>query len=138
LIFMDDGIIYTKQRPGETEGQHRQRHQELVHHIFDILEKNDLYVKPKKCAFEQDKMEYLGIIVGKGKTRMDPKKLLAMANYVTLKNTTNVHAFLGFTGYYQYFIQGYSQVAQPLLDLTKKTTPWHWGPDQEKAFITLK
>jgi hypothetical protein len=67
-------------------------------------------VKPEKCAFEQDEMKYLGIIMGKGKTQMDPKKLLAVANYTTPQNMTNVHAFLGFTGYYQYFIQGYSQV----------------------------
>jgi hypothetical protein len=110
LIFMDDGIIYTKQQPRETEEQHRQQHHELVHCIFDILEKNDLYVKPEKCTFEQDKMEYLGIIIGKGKTQMDLKKLMAIANYATPQNTMDVYAFLGFTGYYQYFIQGYLQV----------------------------
>jgi hypothetical protein len=73
--------------------------------------------------FEQEEMEYLGIIVGKGKMHMDPKKLMVVANYVVSRNTTDVHAFLGFTGYYWYFIQGYSQVAQPLLNLTKKTMP---------------
>jgi hypothetical protein len=69
---------------------------------------------------------------------MDPKKPMAVANYTVLQNTTDVCIFLGFTGYYQYFIPGYSQVACPLLDLTKKTMPWHWGPDQENAFVTLK
>jgi hypothetical protein len=88
--------------------------------LFDILEKNNLYVKPEKCAFEQDEMEYLGVIVGKGKAWMDLKKLMAVANYMTPQNTTNVHTFLGFTGYYWYFIQGYLQVTWPLLDLTKK------------------
>jgi hypothetical protein len=135
---MDDGIIYTKWWPGEMEEQHKQWHWELVHRIFDILEKNDLYIKPEKCIFEQEEMEYLGIIVGKGKMWMDPKKLLVVASYATLQNTTDVCAFLGFTGYYWYFIQGYSQVTWPLLDLTKKTTLWHWGPDQEKACTTLK
>jgi hypothetical protein len=123
LSFMDDGIIYTKRQSGETEEQHQQRHHELVHQIFDILKKNDLYIKPEKCTFEQEEMEYLGIIVDKGKTRMNPKKLMAVASYATPWNTTDVRAFLGFTGYYQYFIQGYMQIAQPLLDLTKKTTP---------------
>jgi hypothetical protein len=93
------------------EEQHQQRHQELVHQIFNILEKNDLYVKPEKYTFKQEEMEYLGIIMGKGKTRMDPKKLMVVANYVTPQNTMDVQAFLGFTGYYQYFIQGYLQVA---------------------------
>jgi hypothetical protein len=110
-IFMDDGIIYTKRQPSGTEEHHWQRHWELVHRIFDILEKNDLYVKPEKCAFKQEEMEYLGIIMGKGKTQMDPKKLMAVANYAMPQNTTDVCTFLEFTGYYQYFIQGYLQVA---------------------------
>jgi hypothetical protein len=137
-IFMDDGIIYMKQFPGETEDHHRQWHRQLVHWIFEILEKNNLYVKLEKCTFEQEEIKYLGIIIGKGKTQMDPKKLMAMANYATPQNPTDVCAFLGFTGYYQYFIQGYSQIAWPLLDLTKKNKVWQWGKPQEKAFLTLK
>ena len=71
-IFMDDGVIHTKQKPDETEEQHIQRHRKYVHEIFDTLAKNDLYVKPEKCAFEQEEIEYLGVIVGKGRLRMDP------------------------------------------------------------------
>jgi hypothetical protein len=70
-----------------------------------------VYVKPEKCAFEQEEMEYLGIIMGKGNTRMDPKKLMAVANYAVPQNTMDIHAFLGFTGYYQYFVLSYLQVA---------------------------
>jgi len=40
-------------------------------------------------------------------------------------------------GYYRYFIQGYSQIARPLLDLTKNVTPWHWNPEQQTAFEGL-
>jgi hypothetical protein len=82
----------------------------LVHQIFDILEKNNLYVKLEKCAFEQEEMEYLGIIVGKGKTCMDPKKLMAVAHYAVPQNMMDVCTFLGFTSYYRYFIPRYSQI----------------------------
>jgi hypothetical protein len=89
------------------------------------LEQHDLYVKLEKCAFEQEEMEYLGVIVGKGKTHMDPKKLMAVANYPTPTNVMDVRTFLGLTGYYWYFVEGYSAIARPLLDLTKKAVPWH-------------
>ena len=46
--------------------------------------------------------------------------------------------FLGFTGYYRYFIPNYSKIARPLLELTRKTTTWHWDKPQFKAFETLK
>ncbi len=69
---------------------------------------------------------------------MDPKKIQGVADWSPLTTVTEVRQFLGFTGYYRYFIPNYSKIAQPLLNLTKKTTPWHWDEWQFKAFETLK
>jgi reverse transcriptase-like protein len=41
-------------------------------------------------------------------------------------------------GYYHYFVPNYSKIARPLLDLTKKASSWHWGPEQMRVFETLK
>ncbi len=41
-------------------------------------------------------------------------------------------------GYYCYFIQGYSQIARPLLDLTKQATTWHWDDKEQQAFESLR
>ena len=135
---MDDGIIHTKQREDETEEQHIARHRQYVHEIFDILAENDLYVKPEKCAFEQEEVEYLGVIVGKGRLRMDPKKLHAVLNYPTPRNVTDIRAFLGFTGYYRYFVKNYSAIVRPLLALTRKSATFHWGKEQQDAFDEIR
>src|SRR5260370_11195926 len=74
-VYMDDLAIHMRRRPGEMEEEHRQRHKEYIHTILDILEENDLYLKPEKCAFEQEEIDYLGIIVGQGTLKMDPKKI---------------------------------------------------------------
>ena len=65
-IFMDNNIIHTKCLPHETQKQHLERYCKYVHEIFNILEENDLFIKPEKCTFEQEETDYLGIIVGKG------------------------------------------------------------------------
>ena len=57
---------------------------------------------------------------------MDDTKIEKVKNWQTPFNMREVQKFLGFMGYYWYFIQDYSHIAQPLLDLTQKTTPWHW------------
>src|SRR6266404_3084348 len=102
--------------------------------MLNKLEQNNLYLKPEKCDFEQKQIDYLGVIVGNSKLQMDPKKLKGVANWPKPNTPTEIRKFLGFTGYYRYFIQGYSKITQPLLDLTKKAIVWNWGEPQQRAF----
>ena len=135
---MDNGIIHTKHLPNETPEQHLKRHRRYIHKIFDILAENDLFIKPEKCAFEQEETDYLSVIVGKGRLQMDLKKLQGVANYPVPQNITDVRAFLGFTRYYRYFMQNYSAIVCPLLDLTKKVNVFKWEACHQEAFDKIK
>ena len=137
-VYMDDITIHTKPKPEESEDQHRTRHRQYTHHVLKILEQNKLYLKPEKCEFEKKEIEYLGVIIGQNTLCMNPKKLKGVADWPTPKNPTNVWQFLGFIGYYWYFTPNYSKIAWPLLNLTKKTTPWHWEKEQAETFEKLK
>src|SRR6266566_8667545 len=70
--------------------------------------------------------------------KMDPAKVKGVADWQTPHTPTKVQQFLRFMGYYRYFIPNYSKIARPLLELTKKTTPWHWDDPQKCAFKELK
>jgi hypothetical protein len=137
-VYMDDIAIHTKPHADETEPQHRKWHATLTHQILQKLHNNDLYLKPSKCEFAKDEIEYLGVIIRRNQMRMDPTKLNSVRQWKPPRNPTEVHQFLGFTGYYRYFVPNYSKIARPLLDLTKKTVTWHWGPSQHAAFLELK
>ncbi len=137
-VYMDNIAIHTKREGEETEQQHLERHRLYTHYMLHKLEQNDLYLKPEKCDFEKKEIDYLGVIVGNRKIQMDPKKLKGVADWPIPRNPTEIRKFLRFTGYYQYFVQGYSKIARPLLDLTKKAVVWHWGESQHKAFEELK
>src|SRR5258708_7414106 len=99
-VYMDDLAIHMKRHPGETEEEHRQHHKEYIHIILDILEEHDLYLKPEKCTFEQEEIDYLGVVMGKGTLKMDPKKIKGVADWSPPRTVTEVWQFLGFTGYY--------------------------------------
>ena len=80
----------------------------------------------------------MGIKVNYGQVRIDEHKVQKAQEWPMPTMVTEVRQFLGFTGFYWYFIQGYSSVARPLLKLMQKVTPWHWGNDQHEAFDELK
>jgi RNase H-like domain found in reverse transcriptase len=68
---------------------------------------------------------------------MDDAKVDKVCNWKPPTNVTEVRKFLGFTGYYWYFIKDYLKITQPLLQLTHLTTTWHWNEDEQTAFETL-
>jgi hypothetical protein len=110
----------------------------LIHQVLEKLEEHNLYLKPEKCEFLKREIEYLGVIVRNGVLKMNPKKLESIKNWAVPNSPTEIRKFLGFTGYYRYFIPNYSQIARPLLHLIKKTTPWEWTKMQQLAFDLLK
>ena len=74
-VYMDDIAIHTKKKTTEMKDQHWQWHQLYMHHVLDKLETHDLYLKPEKCAFKKEEIDYLGVIIGQGTVKMDPSKL---------------------------------------------------------------
>ena len=71
-------------------------------------------------------------------TRMDPVKIAGVRDWPIPKSVRDVRSFLGFCNFYRSFIKGFSAVARPLNDLTRKDETWHWGQAQQEAFDTLK
>jgi hypothetical protein len=98
---------------------------------------HNLFLKPEKCSFEQTSIEFLGIWITQGEVQMDNTKVEKVCNWRPPTNVTEVRKFLGFTGYYRYFIKDYLKIAWPLLQLTHLTTTWHWNEDEQMAFETL-
>jgi len=130
IIYMDDMLIATHNNPAF--------HEKCVYCILAKLLLNDLYLKLEKCVFKQQRIEFLGVILQNGTIHMDLAKTQGVADWPRPTNVTEVQSFLGFTGFYRYFIPNYSKIARLLLNLTKKTTHWHWDEQQKQAFEHLK
>ena len=56
---------------------------------------------------------------------MDPTKLSRIAEWPIPMKVKDVQSFLGFTNYYRRFIGNYSNIACPLINLTKKNGNGH-------------
>ncbi len=130
IVYMDDILIATI---NDTF-----RHHEIVHQVLYRLEEHDLYLKPEKCSFETLEVEYLGVIIGYGKIRMDPVKTQGVQTWEAPTNLTETRGFVGFLNFYRRFIKGFSKLARPLHDLTKKGVAWKWTHVEQVAFEALK
>jgi hypothetical protein len=137
-VYMDDMAIHTQRQEHETEEQHVQQHWVYVKRILAKLMEHNLFLKPEKCSFEQPSIKFLGIRITQGEVQMDDTKVEKVRNWRPPTNVTEVWKFLGFTGYYWYFIKGYSKITHPLLQLTHLTSTWHWNEDEQTAFETLR
>jgi hypothetical protein len=129
-IYMDDAIIATE----DDEQVHRKK----VSRFLTKLRDNDLFLKPEKCSFHQRTVEYLGVIIGEGKVRMDPVKVQGIAQWPTPQTVKDVRSFLGFCNFYRAFIKNFSHQTRPLNDLTRKLNKWTWGEKEQTAFDSLK
>ncbi len=95
-------------------------------------------MNPSKCYFAAASVVFLGHVVNKEGTRPDLSKVDAVRGFSTPTIVTTVRSFLGLTGYYRNYIKGYSKLAGPLFELTKKDVDFVWTRNCQKAFDALK
>jgi hypothetical protein len=130
VVYMDDLLIATE----DDLAFHKQCVQRILQKLLD----HDLYLKLSKCEFHKKRIEYLGVVLEHGQVQMDPTKVKGVADWIRPQNAKDVRSFLGFTGFYRYFIKDYSKIARPLIDLTKKNLRFIWTEKQQLAFEHLK
>ena len=112
-----------------------EEHRDTVKHVLAILHQNNLYLKPKKCELER--VEYLGLVVSKGKAEMDAVKVEGVRKWLVPGTKNKLQQFLGFINFYWRFIQYFASIAKPLHSLTGKSV-WVCGLEQQASFETLK
>ena len=89
---------------------------------MQTLREHKLYAKFSKCEFFQDKIQYLGHVITKKGISVDPDKIKAINDWPVPKDVTGIRSFMGITGYYRRFIEGFSKISYPITSLQKKGT----------------
>ena len=130
-VYMDDIAIMTK-HPSLAN------HREAVCNVLTVARDNSLFFKLSKCIFHAPLIDYLGVILEKGVTHMDPIKVAGIKNWPTPTCVKDVHSVHGFCNFYQPFIAGFASLAKLLNELTKKDAPFSWTKECQEVFDHLK
>ena len=129
IPYLDDIIIFSAS-PDE--------HLSHLRAVFNKIREHGLKMKLKKCNFFQTETKYLGFTINGEGIKPDPENVEAIREMAAPCNVREVRGFIGTCSYYRRFIPNFSEIAQPLIGLTKKFARFKWTAQCQKAFDYLK
>jgi hypothetical protein len=100
--YMDDCSVAT--RRGELD-----LHRQITREFFKILRENHLFLRPQKCLFEAEEMDFLGMRLNHHGITIDPSKIKGLTDWPReLKNVKEIRKVLGVLGYQRPFIPNFA------------------------------
>ena len=76
--------------------------------------------------------------MGKDGILVDPSKIEAVKNWPRPASVSELRSFFGLASYYRRFVEGFSKIAVPLIELTRKSMRFSWSDRCEASFQELK
>ena len=70
--------------------------------------------------------------------KVDPSNVEAVRDWPRPRNASEVRSFLSLAGYYRRFVEGFSKIAAPMTELTRKNLKFIWSDKCEDSFQELK
>jgi transposase InsO family protein len=128
--YIDDLLCLTK---GTFED-----HLEKIELVFKRLQAAGLRVNATKSFFARPELEYLGYWITRDGIQPVKEKVAAIMKLDEPKTRKELRSFIGIVNYYRDMWIRRSHILAPLAALTSKTTKWHWGEPQRKAFLLAK
>jgi len=89
-------------------------------------------------SFVAPEVKYLGHVLTPEGLRTNPATVSAVREFPVPTNLKEVRQFLGLSSFYRRFINGFTAIAQPLHQLTRKEVHFRWSIECQQAFDTLK
>jgi hypothetical protein len=129
VVFIDDILIFSK---------NEEEHSEHLRLVLQKLRENQLYAKLNKCEFWLKEVSFLGHIISEAGISVDPSKVKDVLSWNTPQNVLDIRSFLGLAGYYRRFIDGFSKISKPMIELLEKSKTFEWTPRREASFQELK
>jgi hypothetical protein len=129
VVFIDDILVYS---------QSEEAHENHLRLVLQKLRDNQLYAKFSKCDFWLKEVAFLGHIITNGGIKVDLGKISEILNWEQPTYASKIRSFLGLTGYYRRFIEGFSKIVKPLTSLLEKGKEFKWDEAYQKCFEELK
>ena len=115
-----------------------EQHEDLIRQLLSRFREEKLFVKKKKCNFFAQAINFLGFRINEQGITVQSDKVEAMLARSPPTSVKELKSFLGVTNFYRKFVEGYTNIVIPLLDLLRKNTKFEWTGQHQEAFDKLK
>ncbi|XP_064482820.1 uncharacterized protein K02A2.6-like [Ornithodoros turicata] len=126
---MDDILVY---------GSNRKEHDKRLDAVLRRLSDAGVTFNKEKCEFGKQRIQFLGHILSPGGISADPEKTEAIRKLPVPASLSELRALFGMLNHLMKFLPGLSEISKPLRDLLASDAAWIWGPQQQRAFDSLK
>lgn len=128
VVYLDDILIFSKDKI---------EHEEHLKILFEILKKHQPHIKPEKCKFQMEEIEFLGynILVGGFAVSL---KNIAIQSWLIPKSKKQLKSFLGLANFCRSFIPQFSKIVIPLTEMTYMTRKYERTSKMQESFDNIK
>ena len=117
-------------------------HWKLLEQLFQSMCKNGLKLSPKNCQLFRTKLTYMGneFVISKRTMTITPlrSRTETISKIQTPKTAKQCKSFCGVVNYLSLFCPDLQTLLKPIVELTRKSRPFVWGQEQERAFKEVK
>ena len=113
LVYLSDVVTYSSTQEG---------HLKHLQAVLEWFQLHGLKLKPSKCEFLKEKIEYLGHSVSSKGVWPSRDNLMAITKYPEPTTYTAIKGFVGLVGHYRHFIKNFAQIVDPLYEYTHGET----------------
>jgi transposase InsO family protein/ribosomal protein L21E len=115
-------------------------HLEHLEKFLQTVEETGLTLNLRKCNFAQNKIKFVGHIVGSGCIEPDPGKIATINDIQPPTTKKDVRRIMGFFSYFRNFIPALAEKARVITDLTRDNVPTKvpWERKHQEALDKLK
>ena len=117
VVFIDDIFVYSK---------NEEEHKEHLRLVLEKLKEHQLYAKFSMCEFWLKEVGFLGHVISGEGIAVDPTKVVSVTKWWHPHQLERSGVSLRLAGYYRRFIENFSKIVKPMMDLLKKDTKFKW------------
>ena len=129
-VYVDDIILFSR---------NHEEHATHLRTVLRLLRDNGLVVRPDKCVFGVEKVNFLGHEISSGGVTPLESRIEAIRRFPRPTSIKALQEFLGILNYYHRFIAHAAEILSPLYDaLGSRSVDLNWTDSCDRAFEAAK